>query len=151
MANSPHLFEDLHLINKGKQVDGIGAGLEVEGTGTFVMRISNDDGQTHKIKIPNSFYLPKLRQCLLLPQRWAQETKAKRGNKGKAWMDNYWDKCVLLWDGGKFKWLIPHDPLTNTPSFYSAPASKTYCSFAATFDACKAAFYRSEHVLQVPG
>ncbi len=26
MANSPHLFEDLHLVNKGNQVDGIGAG-----------------------------------------------------------------------------------------------------------------------------
>ncbi len=43
MADSPHLFEDLHLVNKGKQVDGVGAGLEVEGTGTFGMRISNDD------------------------------------------------------------------------------------------------------------
>ena len=98
MANSPHLFdfEDLRLVNKGKQVDGIGAGLEVEGTGTFVMRISDDDRKTHKIKIPNSLYLPKLRQCLLSPQHWAQEVKAKRGHKGKTWMENYWDKCVLL-------------------------------------------------------
>ena len=151
MADSPHLFEDLRLINKGKQVDGIGAGLENEGTGTFVMRISNDDGKTREIKIPNSLYLPKLRQCLLLPQHWVQEAKAKRGNKGKTWMENYWDKCILLWDGGKFERSIPHDPSTNTPSFYSALASKTYCSFAATFEACKAEFYRREHVLQVPG
>jgi hypothetical protein len=54
MANSPHLFEDLHLVNKGKQMDGIGVGLEIEGTGTFVMRISNDDGKMHEIKIPIS-------------------------------------------------------------------------------------------------
>jgi hypothetical protein len=39
----------------------------------------------------------------------------------------------------------------NTPSFYSAPASKTYRSFAATFKACGAAFYCREHVLKVPG
>ncbi len=55
-ANSPHLFEDLRLVNKNKQVDGIGAGLEVEGTGTFVMRTRDDDRKTHKIKIPNSLY-----------------------------------------------------------------------------------------------
>jgi hypothetical protein len=66
-------------------------------------------------------------------------------------MENYWDKCVLLWDRSKFKRSIPHDPSTNTPSLYSAPASKTYRSFVATFEACKAAFYRREHVLQVPG
>ena len=151
MANSPHLFEDLCLINKGKQVDGIGAGLEIEGTGTFFMRISDNDGKTHKIKIPNSLYLPKLRQCLLLPQHWAQEAKAKRGNKGKTWMENYWDTCILIWERGKFKRSIQHDPSMNTLSFYSAPASKTYCSFATTFEACKAAFYRREHILQVPG
>jgi hypothetical protein len=64
------------------------------------MRIKDDDGGTHTIKIPNSLYLPKLRQCLLSPQNWAQEAKAK-GNKGereanRTWMENHWDKCVLL-------------------------------------------------------
>ena len=63
MANSPHLFEDLRLTNQGTQVQGIGdigEGLQVEGTGTFVMRINDDDGKTHEIKIPNSLYLPIL-------------------------------------------------------------------------------------------
>jgi hypothetical protein len=82
MADSPHLFEDLQLIDQGKQVDGIGAGLVIKGTGTFVMRIEDDDRETHTIKIPNSLYLPSLRVCLLSPQHWAQEAKAM-GNKGE--------------------------------------------------------------------
>ena len=155
MANSPHLFEDLELTDQGKQVDGIGAGLEIRGKGTFVMRIEDDDGGTHTIKIPNSLYLPALRQCLLSPQHWAQEAKAM-GNKGeweanRTWMENHWDKCVLLWGGGRFRRSIPHSPTTNTPSFHTATALKTFRAFAATFEACEASFFRREHVLQIPG
>ncbi len=101
MANAPHLFEDLWLTPGHKKVDGIGGGLEVKGTGTLVLRIQDDDGKVHTICIPNSLYFPILRQCLLLPQHWAQEAKAM-GGKGKTWMEYYWDKCVLCWKGGKF-------------------------------------------------
>ena len=66
-------------------------------------------------------------------------------------MENYWDKCVLIWDGGNYRRSIPHDPLTNTPTFYSAPASKTYRAFAATYEACRAAVFNRKRVLQVPG
>jgi hypothetical protein len=31
MANSPHLFEDLHLDNDKGQVDGINSGLDIAG------------------------------------------------------------------------------------------------------------------------
>ena len=152
MANSPHLFTDLKLIPQGKQVEGIGAGLQIEGVGTYVMRLQDDKGKLHEIKIPNSLFLPKLRRCLLSPQHWAQEAKA-RGNKGKwskTWMENHWDKCILLWGNGQFRKSIPHHPSTNTPIFHSAPSSKAYHAFVATFEACDA-FYRNEHVLQVPG
>ncbi len=153
MANSPHLFIDLKLIPQGEQVEGIGAGLAIKGVGTYVMRIEDDKGKLHEIKIPNSLFLPKLRVCLLSPQHWAQEAKAK-GNKGKwskTWMENHWDRSILLWGDGQFRKTIPHNPSTNTPIFHSAPSSKTYRAFAATYEACKAAFYRREHVLQVPG
>ncbi len=103
MANSPHLFEDLHLTEQGTQVQGIGEGLQVKGTGTFVMRVNDDDGKTHVIRIPNGLYLPELKGCLLSPQHWAQEAKARKGNKGRTWMENYWDKCVLIWDGGNYR------------------------------------------------
>ncbi len=57
MANAPHLFEDLRLTPNHKKVDGIGEGLEVKGTGTLVLRIQDNDGKMHTIRILNSLYL----------------------------------------------------------------------------------------------
>ena len=102
MANSPHLFTDLQLIPQGKQVEGIGAGLKIEGVGTYIMSIQDDKGKSHKVMIPNSLYLPELKRCLLSPQHWAQEAKARANNGkwSKTWMENHWDKCILLWGNG---------------------------------------------------
>ncbi len=72
-------------------------------------------------------------------------------NKGKTWMENYCDKCVLCWGGGKFYKKIPHDAKTNTPVFHSAPTSLVYRAFVTTFDACEAPFFSREHVLQFSG
>jgi hypothetical protein len=72
MANSPHLFENLVLSEVGK-VDGINDGLEIASKGTFKFMIAEDDGRTHIIHVSNSLYLPKLKNCLLSPQHWAQE------------------------------------------------------------------------------
>ncbi len=61
MVNAPHLLEDLVLAPQGRQVNGIAAGVAIEGTGTYVMRLEDNKGNTHKIKVPNSLYIPKLR------------------------------------------------------------------------------------------
>jgi hypothetical protein len=66
MVNSPHLFENLQLKQRG-EVAGINSGLEIKGIGTFKFKVGDDDGKTHKIKIPNSLYLPDLKRCLLSP------------------------------------------------------------------------------------
>jgi hypothetical protein len=68
MANALHLFEDLCLASNRGQVDGIGKGLGIQGEGMLKFSIEDNKGKEHTIKIPNSLYLPKLRQCLLLPQ-----------------------------------------------------------------------------------
>jgi hypothetical protein len=67
MANAPHLFEDLHLNKDKGQVDGINSGLDIAGQGTFKFSITDNNGKSYEIKIPNSLYVPKLRRCLLLP------------------------------------------------------------------------------------
>jgi hypothetical protein len=54
MASTPHLFEDLCLINNKRQVNGIGDGLETKGKGTFIISIKDNKGRVHTIKIPNS-------------------------------------------------------------------------------------------------
>ncbi len=136
MANAPHLFKDLHLINDAGEVNGIGDGLAIKGKGTFMFSLKDDNGKIHTIKIPNSLYLPGLRQCLLSPQHWAQEAGDER-------------KCVLNWHGGGKKTVL-FDPTTNTPIFTTAPLSRVYCAFATTFEALEAPYYRKETVLQYP-
>jgi hypothetical protein len=143
MSNAPHLFEDLHLDNKG-QVDGIYSGLDIAGQGTFKFNITEDDGKIHAIKIPNSLYAPNLKRCLLLPQHWVQEAGDKQ-----TWMGSYRDSCVLNWRGGKKT--VPFQPTTNVPVFYTASSSRSYRVFAATFEAIEAPYFRQEKVLEFPG
>jgi hypothetical protein len=144
MANAPRLFEDLHLNKDKGQVDRINSGLDIAGQGTFKFSITDDDGKSHAIKIPNSLYVRKLRRCLLLPQHWVQEAGDEQ-----TWMGNYRDRCVLSWKGGKKT--VPFQPTTNVPVFYTAPSSCSYCAFAATFEAMEAPYFQWERVLQFPG
>jgi hypothetical protein len=65
-VNAPHLFKDLKLGDVG-EVEGIKSGLDIKSVGTFKFEIKDNTGMTHKIKIPNSLYIPKLRRCLLSP------------------------------------------------------------------------------------
>jgi hypothetical protein len=50
MANAPHLFEDLQLIDNAGEVNGIGEGLAIKGKGTFKFSIEDDNGKIHTIK-----------------------------------------------------------------------------------------------------
>jgi hypothetical protein len=147
MANKPHLFEDLRLNKDKGKFNRISNGLEIEGEGTFKFNITNDDGKTHTIKIPNSLYVPKMRRCLLSPQHWAQEARDEQ-----TWMEikRQWPyECVLNWRGGKKT--FPHQSLTNVLVFYTASSSRRYRAFAATFEAMEASFFQQEKVLQYPG
>jgi hypothetical protein len=144
MANAPHLFKDLHLNEDKGQVYRINSGLDIAGQETFKFSITDDDGKSHSIKIPNSLYVPKLRRCLLLPQHWAQEAGDEQ-----TLMRNYRNSCVLNWRGGMKT--VPFQPTTIVPVFYMASSSRIYQVFAATFEAMEAPYFRQERVLKFPG
>ena len=120
-------------------------GLAIKGKGTFKFSIQDDNGKIHTIKIPNSLYLPGLKQCLLSPQHWAQEA----GDRN-TWMRNFMRERVLNWHGGGKKTVL-FDPSTNTPIFATTPSSRAYCAFATTFEALEAPYYQKETVLQYHG
>jgi hypothetical protein len=141
--NSPHLLDNLVLSNKGS-VDGITDGLQIKGKGTFKFPIGDDNGRRHTIRIPKSLYVPGMKICLLSPQHWAQTAADK-----KTWIENFDDCCILLWDGSQKT--VPFSTTTNVPTFFTAPSSCTYQTFAETFEACEAPFFQRETVLQVPG
>jgi hypothetical protein len=58
------------------------------------------------------------------------------------------DCCILFWNGGQKT--VPFSTMTNVPTFFTAPSSRTYQTFTAAFEACEALFFQRETVLQVP-
>ncbi len=62
------------------------------------------------------------------------------------------DKALMLmWNQRRHGRTIPYHPLTNTPSFRTAPALRTYQASVALFEAAEAQYHQREHVLQMPG
>jgi hypothetical protein len=97
MANDKCLFEDLHLDQVEQQVGGIIDGLVIAGQGTLVIRLNNNSWRPHKIKIPNSLFLPDLRVCLLSPQHWAQEAGDNYPLLNGTRIENNANNCILIW------------------------------------------------------
>jgi hypothetical protein len=150
MVNAPHLFEDLKLGNVG-EIEGIESGLDIKGTGTFKLKINDDNSMMHEIKISNSLYIPELKRCLLIPRHWVQEAKDNypRPKGTRMSLDN--EFYYVHWGQAKCQKLIPYNPSTNVPILYTAALSRAYHAFAATFEAMEAPFFRQERVLQFPG
>ncbi len=115
MVNAPHLFEDLKLGEVG-EVEGIKAGLDIKGTGTFKLKIKDNNGMTHKIEILNSLYVPELKRCLLSPQHWVQEAKDSYPRPKDTRMSQD-DECYYVyWGQAKYQKLVPYNPSTNIQS-----------------------------------
>ncbi len=56
-----------------------------------------------------------------------------------------------MWNQRRHRRTIPYHPLTNTPSFCTAPALRTYRTIVALFEAAEAQYNQREHVLQMLG
>ncbi len=149
LRNRPDQFEDLKT-QEDTEVEGIQGGLDIKGTGTFKFHIEDDEGGVHLIEIPNSRYIPDLKVCLLSPHHWVQEAKdhypVPKGTK----TDPNNKALMLIWNQRRHRWTIPYHPLTNTPSFHTAPALRTYRAFVALFEAAEVQYHQWEHVLQMP-
>jgi hypothetical protein len=153
LGNHPNQFDDLKLHGEkdDTEVEGIKGGLDIKSTGTFKFHIEDDKGGVHLIKIPNSKYIPDLKVCLLLPHHWAQEAKdhypVPKGTKADT--DN--EALMLIWKQQRHQQTIPYHPFINTPSFRTAPASRTYRAFVALYEAAEVQYHHREHILQTPG
>jgi hypothetical protein len=125
LGNHPDQFEDLKMHNN-TEVEGMKGGLDIKGSGTFKFHIKGNEGGVHHIKIPNSKYIPDLRVCLLLPHHWVQEAKnhhpIPKGTKTKT--NN--EALMLMWNQRRHRRTIPYHPLTNTPSFCTAPKPRKH-------------------------
>ena len=70
-------------------MDGKYKGLNIKVKEIQVL-VKDNNRRVNTIKIPNSLYLPKLRQYLLSPQHWTQEAVDRQ-----TWMVNFAQECVL--------------------------------------------------------
>jgi hypothetical protein len=106
MVSAPHFFEYLKLGEVG-EVEGIKSGLDIKGTGMFKFKIKEDNGMTHKIKFPNSLYVPKLKRCLLSPQHWVQEAKDNYQRLKGTRMSQDDEFYYVKWGQAKYQKSIP--------------------------------------------
>ncbi len=151
MGNDKRIFENLILACTTQRVGGISKELTIKGKSTLVVTINDNNGKPHRIKIPNSLYLPGLRMCLLLPEHRVQEARDNYPLPNGTRMENDAHSCKLFWGQGHFVKTIPFDNATNTPIFYTSPSTTGYCAFVHTFQALEAPFFSREHMLQMPG
>ena len=56
-------------------VKRFGGVIQVKGEGTIVLKIEDDDGIVHPIKIKKALYAPEALSCFLAPQKWSQQAK----------------------------------------------------------------------------
>lgn len=70
--NKSHFVGRIRRIDR-KHVKGIDGQLSIKGIGTIEWKIADDDGVVHRFRIPNSFFVPGIDQCVMSPQHWIQE------------------------------------------------------------------------------
>jgi len=95
LSGNKNHFENLKLY-KGQRVTGIAGGLEIAGEGTLVFRFQSNDGQIDTIKIPCSFYVPRLKLPLLSPKHWAETAKDISPIKFRTKIEADEKGCTLL-------------------------------------------------------
>ena len=96
-------------------------------TGTLLWRWSDDDGKTHKFKIPNSYYVPEGKCRLLSPQHWAKHQNDK-DPKGTGEFTNG-KTCKLYWNGATHSLTIPLAASTNVANIHMAPGYQKYALY----------------------
>jgi hypothetical protein len=94
--------------------------------GTIRWKWLDDDGLEHAFTIPNSFYIPDGKVCLMSPQHWAQSAK-----NGRAWEETGADNCTLYWRDGKHKLIVPLGKHDNVATLQLSPGYELYKAFCA--------------------
>jgi Reverse transcriptase (RNA-dependent DNA polymerase) len=105
------------------------AGIRVKGVkkGTAVIRIEDDDGRVHRIKLRDSYYVPDTPDRLFSPQHFAQEMRRQKLGPASETTDD--TSCILRWGG--YRRTIRLDPETNVATIRTAPSIKRFMAYCA--------------------
>ena len=118
-----HICEDMpgELVPCHRSIKGFGGAKVWEvWHGTIKWCIEDDTGVRHTLIIPNSYYVPQAKVCLLSPQHWAQACTGVDKNGGAGTMTTA-SMCTLFWNNKSVFRTIPIDVKgDNVATFYMA-------------------------------
>jgi type II secretory pathway pseudopilin PulG len=116
----------------GPKIQGFAGSLTTSLIGTVQWYITDDDGRTHSIILPNTSYVPTADIRMLSPQHWAQVTNDLRG----ALCVTYGDCFLLKWDKKRYRKTIPISPSTtkNVGIMTSAVGNNNHLSYCSIFE-----------------
>jgi hypothetical protein len=124
-------------------VEGFNGVMTATKVGTVRWVIQDDLGCTHKIILPNTYYSPHGKYCLLCPQHWAQTANDNHPHPNGTWCATYADRIQLHWGQRKYVRTIKLLPKTNVGILTAAPGITKYIT------ACTA-LERAYSVLALP-
>jgi hypothetical protein len=83
----------------GPKIQRFAGSLTTSFIGTVQWYITDDDGRTHSIILPNTSYVPTADIRMLSPQHWAQVTNDLKGTL----CVTYGDCFLLKWDKKRYR------------------------------------------------
>jgi hypothetical protein len=96
-------------------------------SGTIRWSWLDGNGLKHTFDIPNSYYIPDGKCCLLSPQHWAQTYQKETG--WRAWEITDGEGCTLIWEGGAKMLSTPLGERDNVATFQLAPGYDNFTLF----------------------
>ena len=99
--------------------------------GTIQWDKEDDDGVTHRILLPNSYYVPGATSKLLSPQQWAQTAKDNRPPPRGTWCATHRHVIILESGQRRYRKIVRLDPgSANVAHVRSSPGYLRYEQFA---------------------
>ena len=108
-------------------------GPKIQGfAGSLTTSLTDDDGRTQSIILPNTSYVPTADIRMLSPQHWAQVTNDLRGTL----CVTYGDCFLLKWDKKRYRKTIPISPSTtkNVGIMTSAVGNNNHLSYCSILE-----------------
>ena len=129
---TPHLTDFISPPKPiNSKVKGIGGHAQATYKGTVQWKIQDDQGQSHRFTLPNSYYVATAPSHILYPQHLAQTAKDNYPlplGTGEVTGDEY---IQLFWDQRKYVKTIKLDPRRNIGMTHTAPGIHRFTDFLA--------------------
>jgi hypothetical protein len=103
-------FVDMRPYQGHTEIEGIGGSITIKGVGTVVWNVTDDEGETHAIRVSDVWYSEDASLRLLCPQQLAVQQADKFQQTGIFTGAN----GSIFWFNGT-KMTIPHSPSSNIP------------------------------------